>query len=149
MIICNSNTKINFLTPWQWSVRTSQMKKYLYQLAMSVRYHVYCAVCSRVELFWERKKSYTLYVVPNGCMTSIPKCHVFMLHVHLSQGLRKLWVLPWNEQNKNLFFIFKGCSWNKICSLACLKTKTEEKGKKKIFKLFFRSITVLAIFVKL
>ena len=48
--------------------------------------------CTAHTLGWsdfERKKSYTLYVVPNGCRTSIPKFHDFMLHFHLSQGLRK------------------------------------------------------------
>ena len=108
--------------------------------------------CTAHTLGWsdfERKKCYTLYVVPNGCRTSIPKFHDFMLHFHLSQGLRKFWVLPKMNKKKFYFFIFKGCTWNKICSLACLKTKTEEKGQNNFFLLFFRSKTVLAIFGKL
>ena len=111
-----------------------------------------CAGSTRSTLFssstvgWSdfEKKCYTLYVVPNGCRTSIPKFHVFMSHFHLSQGLRK-----WANFFIFLFIIFKGCTWNKICSLACLKTKTEEKGKTKIVILFFRSKTISAIFWKI
>ena len=65
--------------------------------------------------------------MPNCCRTPIPKCHALMLNFHLSQGLRKFGLLPSNEQQKNLFIKFKGCTSNKICSLACLKAKTGEK----------------------
>ena len=53
--------------------------------------------CMAHTLGWsgfERKKCYTLYVVSNGCRTSIPHFHVFMFYFHLSQGFKKCWVLP-------------------------------------------------------
>ena len=34
--------------------------------------------------------------------------------------------LNW-EKNMYFLYIFKGCTWNQICSLTCLKAKTEEK----------------------
>ena len=43
---------------------------------------------------FERKKSYTFYVVPNCCRTPIPKFHVIMLHFHLMQCLGKFRLLP-------------------------------------------------------
>ena len=65
--------------------------------------------------------------MPNCCRTPIPKCHALMLNFHLSQGLRKFGLLPSNEPKKILFNKFKGCTSNKMCSLACLKAKTGEK----------------------
>ena len=81
----------------------------------------------QVGVIQKKKKSYTFFFVPNCCRTPIPKCHALMLNFHLSQGLRKFGLLPSNEQQKNLFIKFKGCTSNKICSLACLKAKTGEK----------------------
>ena len=85
-------------------------------------------LCSSGEWFW--KKFYIFYAVPNCCRTPIPKYHVLILSLHLSQGLRKWCLVPSNEQNLYRYFvfnIFKGSTWNKICSLACFKAKTEEK----------------------
>ena len=73
---------------------------------------------NRVEWFW-KIKSYTFYVVPN-CFLKLP--------LSLVAGPLNIWTvtLKW-ETKLFLFHIFKGCTWNKICSLACLKPKTEEK----------------------
>ena len=47
-----------------------------------------------------------------------------MLLINLAQSLRKF-----------LFYIFKGCAWNKICFLLCLKAKHGQKLKKFVYPL--------------
>ena len=67
---------------------------------------------SRVEWFW-KIKSYTFYVVPNFCWTPIPKFHVLMLPISLVGRPLKMRIFL-------SFTFFKGFTWNKIYSLACL-----------------------------
>ena len=106
-----------------------------------------CVMRIRVEWFW-KIKSCTFYVVPNCCRTPIPKCHVFMLPLSLVAGPLKILTVTLKCAKKQfLFKIFKVFTWNKVCSLACLKAKTEEIIKKNI-KIFFRPKTVLPIFGK-
>ena len=50
------------------------------------------------------------------------------------------------SQKNALLNFFKVSTETNICSLACLKAKTEEILKKKFVLLFSRSKTVLAIF---
>ena len=53
-----------------------------------------------------------------------------------------------SAHTKIVFYIFKGCTWNKMCSLFYFKAKNEEKLEKNIFLLFVRSKIVFAIFEK-
>ena len=54
-----------------------------------------------------------------------------MLLINLALGLSQFWSLLLLGKQHFLFNIFKGCAWNKICSLDCVKAKNEEKLLKK------------------
>ena len=84
----------------------------------------------------KKKKIYTFFVVPKCYRTPIPKCHALMLPFYLSQGLSKCWLSVTLKWAKHFFKInIKNCTWNKICSLACLKAKTDEKPRTSYFSL--------------
>ena len=95
---------------------------------LEMPFNRYCRIpmlSIRVEWFW-KIKSYTFYDVPNCCRTPILKCLVLMLHFHFSliAEPQKIWSVTLKCTKKlYLFNIFKGWTWNNICSLACLKAK--------------------------
>ena len=89
---------------------------------------------SRVEWFGEKMQHFLQYVVSNGCIGP-----------HLQDFMSLCCLFTCRRASENcdfylkiskflfLFKIFKRCTWHKICSLACSKTKTEEKLKIKVF----------------
>ena len=82
-----------------------------------------------------KKICYTFYIVQNCCRTSIPKFHVFMLPLSLVAGpqISVTVTLKWAKHKKKTFL---GFTWNKMCSLACVKAKTEEILKQICFTIF-------------
>ena len=81
-------------------------------------YHLLVNVYTRVEwFFWE--KSWAL-----ARLCQILKYHLLELPTYVAQDSENFVCKPKIFKN-----IFKGCIWNKICSLVCLKEKTEEKLK--------------------
>ena len=100
-----------------------------------------------------KKNLGTWHVVVDCFGTLNLKFYFDLLLFHLAQDLtkpQKILKKPKKHQNqpKNaLFNIFKGFTWNKICSLFYSKAKNEEKLPK-FFLYFFRSKTGFAIFEK-
>ena len=83
----------------------------------------------RVEWFLERtKKLGTCQIVPNCGRTPISKYPLLKVPTFGAQGLKKCCLYPYCKISikKN---IFKGFTWSKICTLVCLKEKSEEKLK--------------------
>ena len=86
-------------------------------------------------MIFERKKNWAL----------VKLCHIVVgpqfLKYYLSKlpnygGTRPqkmLHVTLKSPQNFFAFNIFKGCTWGKMCSLVCIKAKSEEKVKQIVF----------------
>ena len=91
---------------------------------------------NRVEWFWERKNPTHSMLRQIVVGPQFQKFLVLMLPFHLTVTRTLKWgVICF------FFDILKGCTWIKICSLACLKAYSEEKLK--IVFLLIRSKTAL------
>ena len=100
--------------------------------------HTVYRLLDRVECFWRKKNVGTWHVVVHCSGTSNSKFYYDLLLFHLAHGKTRLQKTPKipkkglkSAHTQILFDIFKGFTWNKICSLFDLIAKKEEKLEEK------------------